>query len=26
LNCFGKRVEGLEEFGICLFDCTNFLR
>jgi len=33
LNCFGKRVEGLEKFGICLCellstrlgDCENFL-
>ena len=23
LNCFGKRVEGLEKFGICLCETLN---
>ena len=23
LNCFGKRVEGLEKFGICLCETFN---
>ena len=23
LNCFGKRVEGLEKFGICLCEIFN---